>query len=555
MNIKGFSWRSATRLLVSLTVTLFLITGISNAEEMPVPTNIPNTITADVTPGMQMVELPFALSGVDGLIIEVIVPVDDAFFTLLDPAGNAVLLSAAPEVNFTAGSDLSPGAGLPGGVFVTQEVNYPDDGTWTIHLEFPPAIENTVIVATISARTSYQAGIAIARESYLTGEDASIGMLIVNEGLPVTGLTPNIEIFMNGSTLPTSTMIGLDNGINADGLADDGVYSIDYTFPQAGDYLIKGSVNIATVQGTVHREASRIVSVTDPPVTVLNVSAITIPGAGGCVVGIEEVIDLNVSEPGEYIARGTLTVDGSAIIEKRAKGDLAVGENALTLYYPSQEIMKNLGDEGPYAFKDLDILYSDEDNFILVSRNKDVSLTQTIGVNSLCREPIEIGTGLTVDTVLDDGYIDALVFGLPINVQVAGNYQVSVKVVGANGEDIELVGFTEYLATGSNTASFSLPADRFQTADGPYAVISALVIGPGGTAQLARVGESPAFQRWQFSPVHAGDLDNDGDVDSSDRNFIIAARNTIALSPGDRRDIVRDGRIDLRDARAILRLR
>ena len=555
MNIRWFSWRPAIRLLVSLTVMLLLIAGISNAEEAPVPTNIPRTITADIIPGMQMVEIPFGLSGADGVIIEVIVPVDGASFTLLDPSGSAVLTPGAPEVNFTAGSDLAPGATLPGGVFVTQEVSDPVIGTWAIHLEFPPAPESTVVVASIATRTFYQAGIALARESYLTGEDASIGMLILNEGQPVTGLTPQIQIFLNGSTLAASTMTGLDNGIDADGLADDGVYSVDYTFPQAGDYLLKGSVNIPTAQGAVLREASRIIKVTDPPVTVLDVSANTISGAGGCIAGIEEIIDLDVSESGEYIACGTLTADGAAIVEKRAKGNFTIGEHSLVLYYPSQEIMKNLGDEGPYTFKDLDILYSDDDNFILVSRNKDVGLTQTIGLDSLCRNPIEIGTGLTVDTVLDDGYIDALIFGMPINVQVAGNYQVSVKVVGANGEDIELVGFTEYLAAGNNTASFSLPADRFQKASGPYAVISALVIGPGGTAQLARVGESPVFQRWQFSPVHAGDLDNDGDVDSDDRNLIMAARNTVALSPGDRRDIVRDGRIDLRDARAILRLR
>ena len=555
MNIKRFSWRSAIRLLVCLTATLSLIAGISGAEEVPVPANIPRTITADVMPGMQMVDIHFGLSGADGVIIEVIVPVDGASFTLLDPSGSSVLTPGVPEVNFTAGSDLSPGAALPGGVFVTQEVSSPVNGIWTIHLEFPPAPENTVIMASVATRTSYQAGITSARESYLTGEDASIGMLILNEGQPVTGLIPEIQIFLNEAALPASTMTGLDNGIDADGLADDGVYSVDYIFPQAGDYLIKGSVNIPKEQGAVLREASRIIKVTDPPVTVLDVSSNTILGAGGCIAGIEEIIDLNVSEPGEYIARGTLTADGAGIVEKRAKGNFAMGRHSLVLYYSSQEIMKNLGDEGPYTFKDLDILYSDDDNFILVNRNKDVGLTQTIGLNSLCRNPIEIGTGLTVDTVLDDGYIDALIFGIPINVQVAGNYQVSVKVVGADGEDIELVGFTEYLAAGSNAASFSLPADRFQTADGPYAVISALVIGPGGTAQLSRVGESPAFKRWQFSPVLAGDLDNDGDVDSDDRNLIMVARNTIALSPGDRRDIVRDGRIDLRDARAILRLR
>ncbi len=144
---------------------------------------------------------------------------------------------------------------------------------------------------------------------------------------------------------------------------------------------------------------------------------------------------------------------------------------------------------------------------------------------------------------------------MQIDVQVAGNYEISVKVVGSAGEDIELGGFTEYLEVGNNIVSFFLPAEFFQAADGPYRVISALVYGAKGTAQLARVGESPPYQRWQFNPVKEGDLDNDGDVDNIDRNYILAARNNSALSPGDRRDITRDGSIYLRDARAILRLR
>ena len=555
MNIARILGRLTTSVLIGFAATSFLMAGISNADELPVPMNLPSPITADITPGMESVEIPFGLTGVDGVIVEVIVPVDDPSFTMLDPSGTIVLASGGTEVNFTAGSALAPDEVLPGGVFITQELSEPVDGTWAIRLNFPPAPERTVVVATVFTRTSYQAGIALARETYLTGEDVSIGMLVLKQGQPVAGLAPQIQISLNGYPGSAFTMIGLDGGVDPDGLADDGIYSVDYTFSQPGDYLIKGVVNIVTAEGVVNREAIRTVKVTDPPVKVIGVSSNIVLSPGGCVAAIEETIDLDVTKPGEYIARGTLTVAGGATLEKRARGDFMIGERSLVLSYPGQEIMKTLGDEGPYNFKDLDVLYFDDENFTLASRSKDVGVTQEIGLNSLCRDPIEIGTELTVDTVLADGYINALEFGVPINVQVSGNYQISVKIIGSAGENIELVGFTQYLTEGSNTASFSLSADRFQTADGPYAVISALVLGPGGTAQLAQVGESPAFQRWQFYPVRAGDLDNDGDVDGDDRNLILAARNKPALSPGDRRDIVRDERIDLRDARAILRLR
>jgi len=48
-----------------------------------------------------------------------------------------------------------------------------------------------------------------------------------------------------------------------------------------------------------------------------------------------------------------------------------------------------------------------------------------------------------------------------------------------------------------------------------------------------------------------GDLDNDGDVDLDDLNILLAARNTAATGPNDRRDLDHDGRITALDARKL----
>jgi len=555
MDITQFSWQAVTGWLATCLTMLLLVTSNSYADEAPVPINAPSTLTANIVPGMQSVEIAFGLSGIDGVIIEVVAPIDGVSFSLIGPTGVATIASGDPEVTFTPGTEIAPGQSLPGGVFATQELSAPADGTWVIHLEFPTSPHSTVAVATVFTRTAYQAGITLVRESYLVGEDVSIGMLVLNNGLPVTGLAPEIEVSLKGSLTTPVKMTGMDDGVNPDGLANDGVYSIDYTFPLAGSYLIKGVAGIPTPQALITREANRMVSIIDPPLSVVSVTSNTLAGSGNCIAGIEEQVVLNVVVPGEYIVRGTLAAGRGAVLEKRQRNIMGTGVSTITLLYSSQEIMQGLGENGPYTFAELDVLSLKNNEFTLASRGVDVGSTQLVDINALCRDPIEVGTGLTVNTVLSDNYISALEFGVPINVQRAGSYKFSFKVIGAAGEDIELIGFTQYLTEGSNIAAFTLPADRFQAADGPYAVISALVTGLGRTAQLSWVGETPAHQRWQFLPTREGDLDGDNDVDADDREHILAARNHTALTPGDRRDIIRDGQIDLRDVRAILKLR
>ena len=550
----GRSWIKAVGLAIGIICVVLGGIGAA-AEQVPVLTNLPVTLTSDVVPGSTEVEIPFGVDNVDGIVLEVIVPVDGSNFSLVDPTGLVVLASGDDEVEFTLGADLAPEKSLPGGVYATEEIVDPGDGTWKIRIEFPPATEKTVVVATVFVRTAYQAGIAVARESYLVGEEATIGMLVLERGQPVLGLSPTISVTLIGSGGAVDSKSGIDDGIDPDGLADDGVYSRVYTFPQAGEYLIEGEVNIPTPQGKITRKAQRTIMVTEPPLSIESVTTNPVFGPAGCIGGIEEIIDLNVVIGGEYVVRGDLQSTSGKYITDRRRAMFVPGEGTVTLFYSGEDILDKLGEDGPFSLSSLDVLSISDEGFNLATRTVDVGVTPAIAIDSLCKDPIEIGTGLAVNTVLQNGYIESLEFVVPVTVRTAGNYQLSFKVIGAAGEDIDLVALTQFLTVGLNDVKFSIGADRFQVADGPYRVISALVLGGGNTAQQAFVGETPPFQRWQFLPTREGDLDADGDVDVYDRNIVLGARNTRALSPGDRRDIVRDGRIDLRDARAILRLR
>ena len=92
-----------------------------------------------------------------------------------------------------------------------------------------------------------------------------------------------------------------------------------------------------------------------------------------------------------------------------------------------------------------------------------------------------------------------------------------------------------------------MPAENFVNVDGPNSAISLLVLGPSGSANVTSLGQTDPLERWQFLSSMLGDLDNDGDVDDDDLIILPGFVGITALSPGDRRDVNGDGKIDQLD--------
>lgn len=102
---------------------------------------------------MRSVDLTFSVADADALGFALIVPVQGATFTLLDPGGNPVLDSNDARLSFDSSSERFPP--LPGSVFQLSALAAPADGNWTIRLAFPPVPAKTVVLATIFTRSRY----------------------------------------------------------------------------------------------------------------------------------------------------------------------------------------------------------------------------------------------------------------------------------------------------------------------------------------------------------------------------------------------------------------
>lgn len=527
---------------------LALGTGTLFAQGVPIPVNQPQIVTGNIIPGMTSLDIPFSVNGADGLSMEVIAPVDGVALSLVGPGGNAVVPVGDPRVHFTAGSTLpNP---LPGGVFVVDEVAAPADGNWIIRLTFPAAPQKTVAMATVTARSRYQVGIVIERAKLLVGEDVSVGIIVLDNGTPITGLAPTLSI---GLGTPTTPFAARDDGAGADGLANDGIYSTAYTFGSAGIYPIQGDVVIPTAKGNIVRQATLAVEAIPPSLEVTAIALNKVLGTGGCIAALQVNLTENVLRAGNYVTRVQLGINGKTLDGRKSQA-LPVGTAQTTIQFTAADLKQKLAASGTFNVNLIETLEVTPQEFLLAYRRRNAGSFE-LAATELCSAPIEVEEQLTVTPVLKSGFIDSLNLAFPVTVRTAGSYQISFKVVGPGGEDIRLVNASRALVAGRNIVTANVSSPSFRAVDGPYRAISLLVFGGGSSARLSTLGVTPSYSRWQFYPSITGDLTNDGAVDAADESVLTSFRGQKSLVPGDRRDLNNDGLIDIRDIRELQKRR
>lgn len=523
-------------------------TGTLFAQGVPIPVNQPQIMTGDIVPGMTSLDIPFSVSGADGLSMEVIAPVDGVTLSLVGPGGSVEVPVGDPRVHFTPGSTLpNP---LPGGVFVVDEVAAPADGNWIIRLTFPTAPQKTVAMATVTVRSRYQVGIVIERTKLLVGEDVSVGVIVLDNGKPITGLSPTLSI---GLGIPMTPLAARDDGAGPDGLANDGVYSVAYTFGSAGTYQVEGNVVIPTAKGNVVRKATLAVEAVPPSLDVAGIAFNKVQGSGGCVAALQIILTENVLRAGNYVTRVQLGANGKTLDGRKSQA-LPVGTALTVIQFTAADLKQKLAGNGTFNVNLIETLEVTPQEFLLAYRRRDAgSFELTPG--ELCSAPIEVEEQLTVAPVLKSGFIDSLNLAFPVTVRTAGSYQISLKMVGPSGEDISLVNASRALAAGRNIVTANVSSPSFRSVDGPYRAISLLVFGGGSSARVSALGTTANYSRWQFYPSITGDLTNDGVVDAADESVLTSFRGQKSLVPGDRRDLNKDGVIDIRDIRELQKRR
>lgn len=535
--------------------------------DVPITVGLPELITADVTPETSSVELAFDIAGVDSFTLRVIAPIDDAVFSLLNPSNVEVLASGDPGLDFLSGLELDDTGALPGGVFTTNDFKSPDEGQWNLVLTFPKPPENVVVYLQLFTESDFQVGMALVETRAIVGQPMAIGMLIINAGQPMLGLSPTIMIEPTDPAGDVVLITGLDDGEDADGLANDGIYSVNQTFTEAGSYEISGTVEIPSRGITRSRTATVVfIEVSEPSIEVFSITTAGImpppPYLGDCFESIEVVVTWSFIAIGEYQFRATLrgsndnTILAGVTIER-----FSTGPGNIAIEFSADDIREIIEVDGPYTIEELEIIKLTEDDAALVFANGEEIETDAFVLEDLCRVALEIGNpadstigeSLVVERVIVDGFIESLTLTIPIFVPTYGTFTTSFKLLGEDGSEAAIFADSQLLNEGANDVVFSLPGGAI-VGDGPYTLTALLVTNSFASAQLAQLGDPIEGVQWQFLPNVTGDINNTDAVDVEDRTLLLEFRNQTALDPGDRRDLNRDGKIDLLDVRALVPL-
>jgi hypothetical protein len=520
-----------------------------SAQEILAPTNVPSVLTIPINPGDTNANAPFTLNNSGAVRLQALVPIDGATLSVTDSSdvtrGDSAIL-------FTSSNDLGA-AGVPGGSFVLEDFVLPA-GEYRANFTFPAADQQTAIMVTVgnsadAGGPAYEIAVVVPKSRVVLGDVATFGVLLLKDGLPLTGLQPELTMI---SETGLSTPVALtDDGQEADGLADDGLYSSELELGTIGTQDLEAGISFIDEGRVIELTASGSVEVLPQSAEIVDVQSQLIVAPEGCVDGLSQTVALSIIDPGTYIVAGGIVSD-SGVIEERVNDDYAPGIAETVLEFGAEQLRNAVGTSSTIQSVNPELFSLGEVIDLQDAAPRPLDLM--VSADQICRdEPIAFGS-VSAQPIVIDNLIATLEFTVNVDVEDGGTYQLSFEVSGG-GQEVAIVSLNRTLQTGVNNVTFQISASEVQTIDGPYELTSGLVIGRSGALQRSNLGLSDFYSRWQFTPDREGDLDADGDVDRDDFDLLASFRNEAALSPGDRRDLNGDRVIDIRDLRMMVRLR
>ncbi len=468
------------------------------------------TVGSAIAPGQTQIQL---------------VPVETAtptYFSLLYLSGDLSLALISPSghrfdaVNVqgdpTIGHDKGP---ILGGLAEAFSFTAPEAGMWQAEITANNVVTaNSIITASSvtgpSGMTAYAVNAwlqdptvtfagAIPRTSVHANEILTFTGTLRRGGAPLLGASVAVTVALPDDTTRVVTLH--DDGLAGDEVAGDGVYAgqlSETTLPGNYRVLFRASGTDPSFSredfglATVSRSTSTIEAIRDHGLDT---------DGDGLFNKLAVEVDLNITDPGTYRIFAVLSDSNGNTQQANIVEPLSPGLNTLSLGFDGATIFQRRVD-GPYTLSVVRLAEEDGLAILPVEELRTAHQTATYSFHQFQHAPIILsgdGSSVGVDTN-GNGLFDLLAVNLVTEVDNAGFYSWSARLIDGNGRELGFTGNAGFLHAGTNTLQlfFDGQAIGSNGTDGPYFVANLLLFGAGHSLIATRAFTTDAFHASQF---------------------------------------------------------
>jgi hypothetical protein len=420
-----------------------------------------------------------------------------------DPAG--VLVDPASYTQLSLGpADVPPLGALffEEGLHVQVAVTSPMAGPWTVRATLPAGSP-----ATFASVTAFMAGglgvsAVASRATYFAGDTAVIGVLAFDGTTPVVSAAVTANVYQEGAEGSPIVVTLLDDGVEPDVAAGDGLYSAQLASLPVGHYLVEALLVSGSRQataGTDFEVAPRLARFTG---VVSDAGVDT--NADGLFEHVALQLEVEVETPGHYAITAVLR-SGAATLVAGTQSALPEGTLSLDVAFTADAIRKFLAADGPYAIAEV-VLTRLGDAVLgerVADRRSDLGSTQAYTLSQLQRPITIVRPGLT-DAGVDmdaDGLFDYLRVSFDVDTRQPGGYTWTGDLRASDGTILGVASGQGFLDAGVTRVDFLFPGLPIGESgqDGPYVVGNVAVYGPPNAATVVdELGRTQPYLVSQF---------------------------------------------------------
>jgi hypothetical protein len=494
-----------THLSILLSLLAAFSAGASGQDTRTVSLGQRNYDVFDLHPMAPAHSYPFQVGSATRLVVDARGADAAVDMTLVDPLG--ATRDSGSFDRFTIDANDAPPLGailFEPGQHLQAVIDNPPAGTWTLTVSLPAGGMSTLGSITTVATGGAGATATTSRPVYQADQPVVLALVAFDGSAPITGAQVTAKIYQTGAEMSPLAAALVDDGIEPDAQAADGIYSTSIVGLSPGHYLAEVTLQSAAEHLTAGADFEVVANSAHLSGTRSDNGVDT--DQDGLFDRIDLGVGVVVDTAGVYDVLAELRTAAGGVVRGAARATLAAGMQTAMVPFAAADLRRYLAADGPWRIRNvrlLDVPTNAAAPGFLADSIDDLGLTGAYALAQLQRPITLIVPGIT-ESATDtngNGLFDQLSVSFQIDTRSAGFYTWTGDLRAADGTVLGVASNQGFLNAGVSQASFSFEGRPIGASnlDGPYTVGNVAVYGPVDAAAVAdEVGRTRAYLASQF---------------------------------------------------------